>query len=89
MLASGYFFFIFQQAYAMQGAVFLGQGSASILLSGIPGSCSRIDVYKRQAYMLIYSTTKIKRKSERLRKWRKIIVNKDFKRNVVIVGKNN
>ena len=39
--------------------------------------------------MLIYSTTKIKRKSERLRKWRKIIVNKDFKRNVVIAGKNN
>jgi len=39
--------------------------------------------------MLIYSTTKIKRKSERLRKWREIIVNKDFKRNVVIVGKNN
>ena len=40
MLASLSSAFIFQHAYAMQGAVFLGSGSANIWLFNTIGSCS-------------------------------------------------
>ena len=56
MLARGCFFLIFQQANAIQGAVFRAQGSAKILLSGISGNCSRtISMYFSEVTTHIFS----------------------------------